>query len=244
MFITKKELYSSRDIKREAKAQLSGRWQSILILVVIPVIITMSLLIYTTNTQVLESGEVITYQNHIFNSGASGAFRDMLSYFLITGVLFTMVDIISLRDYRISPIENLIQVFKKYSYLHFMFLYVLKRIYTFLWALLFVIPGIIKILSYSQAELITKDYNDNGKKITANQAITLSRELMDGHKMELFRLYLSFFGWYLLSAMTLWIPMLYVLPYFQASKAIFYRNITKEYMTAPTQPIDDSYQQF
>lgn len=244
MFITKRDLRSSRDIKREAKAQLSGRWQSILLLVIIPVLITSSILLFTSNTQVLETGEVITTQNNFFNTGGGGLIRDILSYFLITGVLFTMLDMISLRDYRISPIEDLVQIFKKYKFIHFIILYILKRIYTFLWSLLFIIPGIIKTFSYSQAELITKDYNDNGKTISANEAITLSRELMNGHKMDLFMLYLSFFGWYLLSAVTLWIPMLYVLPYLQASKAVFYRNITKEYMENNTDPIDDSYQTF
>jgi len=73
----------------------------------------------------------------------------------------------------------------------------LKRIiFLFLWSLL-VIPGIIKAYSYSQTAHILAD------DPSVKDAITASREMMNGHKLELFFLQLSFIGWALLSVITL-----------------------------------------
>ena len=97
----------------------------------------------------------------------------------------------------------------------------LVGLYTFLWALLLIIPGIIKGFSYAMTPFVLAD-NPN---LTANQAITRSRELMDGHKWELFVLSLTFIGWEILGALTLGIGLLWVTPYKNAAYAAFYRQI-------------------
>ncbi len=61
----------------------------------------------------------------------------------------------------------------------------MRYLFTILWSLLFLIPGVIKSISYSQATYIYADDVKNGVKITAmNKYITRSRELMRGHKMQ------------------------------------------------------------
>ena len=97
----------------------------------------------------------------------------------------------------------------------------LVGLYTFLWTLLLIIPGIVKGFSYAMTPFILAD-NAN---LTANQAITRSRELMDGHKWELFVLSLTFIGWDILGALTCGIGMLWVTPYKNAAYATFYRQI-------------------
>ena len=67
-------------------------------------------------------------------------------------------------------------------------------LYTFLWSLLFVIPGIIKSYSYSMTPFIMAE--NPGMKVDA--AITESRRIMDGNKWRLFCLNFSFIGWQLL----------------------------------------------
>ncbi len=99
--------------------------------------------------------------------------------------------------------------------------YLLIAIYTFLWSLLFIIPGIIKSLSYSMTWFILAD----NPEMKANEAITRSRVMMDGHKTELFVLYLSFIGWLFLCVLTLGILIIYVGPYMHASLAAFYNEI-------------------
>ena len=97
----------------------------------------------------------------------------------------------------------------------------LTSLFVALWSLLLVIPGIVKSLAYAMAPFIMEE----NPSMTATEAITASRQLMDGHKFELFCLQLSFFGWALLSALTLGIGSLWLNPYMNAATAAFYRSI-------------------
>lgn len=97
----------------------------------------------------------------------------------------------------------------------------LVQLYTMLWSLLFIIPGIVKSFSYAMTPYILLDKPE----LSATEAINESRSMMDGHKMELFLLDLSFIGWILLSMLTCGILVLYVTPYMQAAHAEFYRTL-------------------
>lgn len=94
----------------------------------------------------------------------------------------------------------------------------LRGVFTFLWTLLLIIPGIIKSYSYSMVPYILGD-NPN---IGAKRAIELSNEMTYGHKFDMFVLDLSFIGWYLLGALALGIGVLFVLPYDNATHAELY----------------------
>lgn len=92
--------------------------------------------------------------------------------------------------------------------------------FTFLWSLLFFIPGIIKSLSYSQMFFLMAD-----KGLNAKEAQVKSMEIMEGHKWEYFMLQLSFIPWALLCLVTFGIATIYVGPYIYTAEAMFYRNI-------------------
>ena len=100
----------------------------------------------------------------------------------------------------------------------------LVQIYIMLWTLLFYIPGIVKSYSYAMTPYILLDKPE----LSATEAITESRNMMNGHKMELFLLDLSFIGWILLSFLTCGILFFYVAPYMQAARAEFYRTLKGE----------------
>lgn len=102
--------------------------------------------------------------------------------------------------------------------------FVMTSIFTFLWTLLLIIPGIIKSYSYAMTPYIVKDMVASGKQVGATDGINASRELMNGHKMDLFVFDLSFIGWFLLGGITV-IGMLWVVPYYQTAKANFYREL-------------------
>ena len=97
----------------------------------------------------------------------------------------------------------------------------LVGLYTFLWSLLFVIPGIIKSISYSMSMYILAE--NKGK--SAKECIDESKQMTEGHKMDLFVLELSFIGWGLLCAVTLGIAGIWVLPYMQATYANAYNSL-------------------
>lgn len=103
-------------------------------------------------------------------------------------------------------------------------------LYTALWSLLFVIPGIIKRYSYAMAPFIMVENPELG----ANECITRSRQMMDGHKFELFCLELSFIGWSLLCIFTLGIGSPFLNAYQEAARAAFYRSLYEEIPEADT----------
>ena len=99
----------------------------------------------------------------------------------------------------------------------------LRILLTMLWTLLFIIPGIVKGLSYAMTPFILEEHPE----MTASQAIKASMELMNGHKMELFILGLTFIGWSLLACLTMGIGFLFLNPYMNAAYAAFYRSISR-----------------
>ena len=100
--------------------------------------------------------------------------------------------------------------------------FLLSSIYTFLWSLLFIIPGIIKGLSYALVPYLqNKDSSLSGK-----EALKKSQELMNGHKWELFVLELSFLGWHLLSLLTCGVlEVFFVTPYHNQTLYAFYEQV-------------------
>ena len=94
-------------------------------------------------------------------------------------------------------------------------------VFTFLWSLLFVIPGIVKGYSYALTPYILID----DPQISIRDAVRKSQRMMSGQKFNLFYLQLSFIGWWILSILTGGIGFLWLTPYFTTSMAVFYRNL-------------------
>lgn len=101
----------------------------------------------------------------------------------------------------------------------------LRDLYIFLWSLLLIVPGIIKSISYMMIPYLLTENPEMDK----NRAFELSMQMMEGHKMDAFVLWLSFFGWLLLGILTCGIlNLFYVKPYMDATMAEFYTAIKAE----------------
>lgn len=100
-------------------------------------------------------------------------------------------------------------------------LWLLTSIFTFLWSLLLIVPGIIKAISYSQAFYILAEHPE----MSGKEALDESIAMMDGHKMDYFVLWLSFIPWLLLVSITCGLAILYVGPYMEATFTNFYLAI-------------------
>jgi len=141
----------------------------------------------------------------------------------------------------------------------------LMGLYTLLWTLLFIIPGLIKTYSYAMTPYILAE----NPGMTATDAITESRRIMDGNKWRLFCLGFSFIGWGLLCAAPtlialfivsriaietqslaalLWIipasipsfiGSLFLTPYQEAAWAAFYRDVSGT-IVAPNAALPES----
>ena len=97
----------------------------------------------------------------------------------------------------------------------------LQGIYTALWSLLLVVPGVIKYYSYAMTDYILKEEPE----MKNNAAIEKSMAMMENNKMKLFLLDLSFIGWALLAIVTFGIGFLFLQPYIQVSRAAFYEDL-------------------
>ena len=141
---------------------------------------------------------------------------------LLSGVLAIGMCVITLQISRMgkSGIESIFDGFRK-GLGNNIVAGILVQIFTFLWALLFIIPGIVKSYSYAMTYYILADNPD----MAPTDAITESRKMMDGNKWRLFCLDLSFIGWYLLSILTLGILALWISPYNMMARAEFYESL-------------------
>lgn len=98
-------------------------------------------------------------------------------------------------------------------------------IFTALWSLLLIIPGIIyayKVIMATNILADTADENTNYKDV-----INQSKEMMDGYKMDYFVFELSFIGWILLSVVTLGIATIWAFPYMQVANVMYYQELKK-----------------
>ncbi len=118
-------------------------------------------------------------------------------------------------------VEGIFSAFDSTYYWKSMGLYLLQGIYTFLWTLLFIIPGIVKYCSYFFAPYILAD----NPTMTAEESICRSMQIMEGHKMQLFMMLLGYVLLATLSSLLLFIPMLWIFPYYQVTLAKFYEEV-------------------
>lgn len=124
-----------------------------------------------------------------------------------------------------AEIDEFLFAFKEGRWGNIVTVMLVRDIYLFLWTLLFIIPGIVKSYSYRMVPYILSDNPTLGP----NEAITASRQLMDGEKGDTFVLDLSFIGWFLLGTLTLGILFIfYVNPYYYSAHAEQYRAMTRD----------------
>lgn len=98
----------------------------------------------------------------------------------------------------------------------------MRDLYTFLWTLLFVIPGLIKMYEYRMIPYLLAENPD----MSCEDAFKISRRMMDGNKWDAFVFDLSFIGWGILSAITFNIVgIFYYFPYYFQASAMLYDAI-------------------
>ena len=100
----------------------------------------------------------------------------------------------------------------------------LKDLFTALWTLLLIVPGIVKSYEYKMIPYLLAE----NPEMDYHEAFAKSKEMMDGNKMNAFVLDLSFIGWFFLAALTLGIlGAFYVNPYYHQTQAELYLTLKK-----------------
>lgn len=97
-----------------------------------------------------------------------------------------------------APVEKLFFGFRCGYYGNIVWTMFVRNVFIFLWTLLLIIPGVIKAYEYRMVPYILAEQPD----IRCSDALAISKEMMNGQKMDTFILDLSFIGWNLLCAIT------------------------------------------
>lgn len=235
------EYKTSAELKQDARDMLRGRWKDAVLMNLLPtliVMVVMSIAIIaiivairalgnTPGTGTIPSWDSAGDGNRGGSGNGGSTVIGIFSTFITTGISFAFLNALRDPNFTFQPLKDAFQVFSRKYFLPVLLIYIISSIFTFLWALLFIIPGIIKSYAYSQAYLIYKDHTDgpNSEQISALDCITESKLLMYGHKMRYFLLQLSFLGWILLGVLTLGIGFLWISPYMTATNAAFYNDL-------------------
>jgi Predicted integral membrane protein len=176
--MTLKDIFKNEET-RKAKERLKGNWETILLVS----------LIYYIPIRIVSSGLYNIYLHlclHVNETSINSIALLLLVSPIIYGANKYFMGFI--RDERVS-VRDIISSYNDFS--RIIIATLLKNSFTFLWALLFIIPGVVKAYSYSMMYNIM---NDN-PEMTGSEALKLSKKIMSGHRKDLFMLYMATIGW-------------------------------------------------
>ena len=170
------------------------------------------------------------YSGNLFNVGMITGLLAGITTVVILIVLVAKVfvgNLLKMGGYRFfilnqtaqPGIGTLLDGFRSGHYVNIVLTMFLRDLFTALWSLLLVVPGIVKHYEYLMVPYIIAE----NPAMDYKEAFQISKQMMDGEKMEAFIMDLSFLGWYLLSAVTCGLlAIFYVNPYVQESFAEMY----------------------
>ena len=209
------------ELRAQARERLEGQWGTFVLMTFLMLVIQTILQIPGYIGSLLE----ILSPENVLASLSFSNISNILS--LLALPLGWGLTVSLLRNHREESVdlENLFDGFRGGRYTRVFCALFLVNLFTFLWTLLLIIPGIMKAFSYALTPYIIMDEPE----LTARQAITRSCEIMEGRRWKLFCLYLSFIGWGILSLLTFGIGFLWLAPYMNASVAAFYEDARAEY---------------
>ena len=209
------------ELRAQARERLEGQWGTFVLMTFLMLVIQTILQIPGYIGSLLE----ILSPENVLASLSFSNISNILS--LLALPLSWGLTVSLLRNHREESVdlENLFDGFRGGRYTRVFCALFLVNLFTFLWALLLIIPGIMKAFSYALTPYILLDEPE----LTAKQAISRSCEIMQGRRWKLFCLSLSFIGWGILSLLTFGIGFLWLAPYMNASIAAFYEDARAEY---------------
>lgn len=144
------------------------------------------------------------------------------------------------RTYDKVPLQHALYLVSVKKWAHAAMALFEYTVYLFLWNLT-IIGGVIKYYSYFCTPFILAE----NPSLTSDQAITLSRKMMNGHKKEAFLLDFSLIGWYLLSLCTAGIAgIFYTNSYITAVHSEYYvylRTLAKQQDIENSDLLNDTY---
>jgi len=193
------------ELKNEALATLRGKWTQ-------PVLAALILMLVSCFTQGGNYAQSATFITVGFLVAL------LVSLNLKYGFEIAML---RFRRGREDSVNEMLSAGFKEDYGRVLGIVLLQTVFILLWMLLLIVPGIIKAYSYAMTDMIAEDNPELGPK----ECIDRSKAMMDGHKMDLFLLDLSYIGWILLGFLSLGIGFLWISPWMQMAHVRFYEEL-------------------
>lgn len=182
------------DYRELGKKTMEGHYKATILVMLVVWVITGALL------SLFGGGE---------STSGAASFAQLINFALSAAFAYAWIGVWKgLLEGKEPEIQNTLTIGFKDNFVRNLLLAFLTSLFTFLWSLLFIIPGIVKSYAYSMGfYLIHRD-----PKLQPSDAIKESMKLTQGHKMQMFALDLSYLGWYFIGIFTLGILWLWVYP--------------------------------
>jgi len=210
-------MHDNQYYKNAALSRLRGNWSPALVATIIYLLIS-----------ILVSGF------NMAESGTFGASFPVGESFILSGVgtflgIFVIIPLSVgyanatrlMYETGNTSVSGNMWTFTVHNYFHKVLGMLFMSIKVVLWTCLLIVPGLIMNFAYAMTPYILEENPD----ISAWKASSKSREMMKGHKFDLFYLYLSFIGWGILSVLSCGIGFIWLVPYMQMSVAAFYNDL-------------------
>lgn len=230
----------AKDFRRLSREALSGKWLTAVLAGLVTAVLTgeplsgfkvnfdasnLNVSINYAGQKLLEIGnssDILGAVKYLIGPLAGVVLAFALVFFVIGSIVSVgyarfNLDLVDRRD---AVIETLFKYFAQWKTA--VAAKLLRTFYTFLWTLLFIVPGVVAEYSYAMTSYIIAE----NPEISASEAIEQSKEMMRGNRFRLFCLRMSFIGWDILAICTLGVGNLWLIPYRQAATAAFYREVS------------------
>ena len=209
IYIKRGDFMERSELKFRAKEQLRGNWGIAIGAVLLAAIFTDFDVIYNIGERFGLDGLTLSVPVNLLSLFLGGV--------ITTGLCKLLLNLAT--NIEKPKVENLFSYFN--IYLKTLGLNILISLAVAIGTILFIVPGIIVALMFSQAFFILAE--DSSKSIT--QCLSESTEMMKGYKADFFVLELSFIGWWIVAALTLGIGGLWVAPYQKLTEANYYLSL-------------------
>lgn len=196
----------SKNLRALGRNALVGKWKTAIIAVIIYIVCTSVPTLVFDSLFGVNISNLVTSDGYTYGMDANfytGLYNTMPSYSLLSSIYvllvtgpftlgLTMLFLAMFRRHRVQPVD-LFLGFEQFGKALGLMLY--QMLFIFLWTMLFIVPGIIASIRYSQAFYILADDPSKGIR----QCVDESKAMMKGNKAKYFCLSLSFIGWLILS---------------------------------------------
>ena len=231
-----------KEIKSRAREIIKGNiwnmWKPLIAIMLIAVLAStlISTFFYKEISCTVEYGDMIDmfgFDASIFEglkcteATAFGNLLNLLMTFaeavLGVGVIFYVLKLVRGEEFEL---KDIFKFFKENLWLCVLTAF-LVYLFTALWTMLLIIPGIIAMFAYSMWTYIFADKSISKENMQAMDIINLSKKMTKGHKWNMFVFNLSFILWHLLCIITFGLACIYVVPYISAANALYYEEVKK-----------------